>query len=205
MPVATIKYYLREGLLAAGELSAPNQAEYSAHHVRRLRLIRALREVGGLPIDAIRRVTESMDEPGRSPHEVIGVAHRAISPTPDSPPAPAVDEVDALLAQLGWNVTEDAPGRAQLAAALTSLRSLGRQVDAGVFAPYAEVAERLARDEVAHLPVDGSAEDLVEQVVVGTVIFETALTALRRLAQEHHSARRHGTDSPSSSSSSSMM
>jgi DNA-binding transcriptional MerR regulator len=26
VPVATIKYYLREGLLPAGELSSPNQA-----------------------------------------------------------------------------------------------------------------------------------------------------------------------------------
>jgi hypothetical protein len=28
----------------------------------------------------------------------------------------------------------------------------------------------------------------VERVVIGTVVFETALLALRRLAQEHHSA-----------------
>lgn len=30
----------------------------------------------------------------------------------------------------------------------------------------------------------------IESLVVGTVVFEAVLVALRRLAQEHHSARR---------------
>ena len=42
VPVPTIKYYLREGLLAPGELTSPNQASYGEAHIRRLRLIRAL-------------------------------------------------------------------------------------------------------------------------------------------------------------------
>lgn len=36
----------------------------------------------------------------------------------------------------------------------------------------------------------------MEAVVVGTVVFEAALVALRRLAQEHHSARRFAADFP---------
>ena len=42
VPVPTIKYYVREGLLPPGELTSPNQAQYDASHLRRLRLIRAL-------------------------------------------------------------------------------------------------------------------------------------------------------------------
>ena len=34
--VPTIKYYLREGLLAAGERTGPNQARYDEAHLRRL-------------------------------------------------------------------------------------------------------------------------------------------------------------------------
>lgn len=35
VPVATIKFYLRTGLLAPGERTSPNQARYTGEHVRR--------------------------------------------------------------------------------------------------------------------------------------------------------------------------
>ncbi|MFG2601211.1 MerR family transcriptional regulator [Streptomyces sp. NPDC048462] len=37
----------------AGQLTSPNQASYDTGHERRLRLIRALLDVGGLPLSAI--------------------------------------------------------------------------------------------------------------------------------------------------------
>ena len=54
VPVPTIKYYLREGLLPAGELTSPNQASYGETHLRRLRLEEnaitdaAARDIAGL-------------------------------------------------------------------------------------------------------------------------------------------------------------
>jgi len=42
LPLATVKYYLREGLLHPGVASSATQASYDEAHVRRLRLIRAL-------------------------------------------------------------------------------------------------------------------------------------------------------------------
>ena len=50
VPVATIKYYLREKLLPAGESETANQARYGSTHLDRLRLIRALIDVGGLSV-----------------------------------------------------------------------------------------------------------------------------------------------------------
>src|SRR6266545_4189804 len=41
VPVATIKYYLREGLLPPGEAAGATRAVYDDSHERRLRLIRA--------------------------------------------------------------------------------------------------------------------------------------------------------------------
>jgi DNA-binding transcriptional MerR regulator len=131
VPVPTIKYYLRERLLPPGRATAANQAEYDDLHVRRLRLIRALRDVGGVPIAAIREVADALDDPARSLHEVLGIAQRAVTPpTPDDEP-PELAEVDVLLTRLGWEVSRDAPARGALAHALGSLRSLGRDVDAG--------------------------------------------------------------------------
>jgi len=41
-------------------------------------------------------------------------------------------------------------------------------------------------------PPARSRAEMVEYLVAGTVIFEAVLAALRRMAQEHHSAERFG-------------
>lgn len=205
LPVPTIKYYLREGLVPPGHQTAPNQADYDQAHVRRLRLVRALREVGGLGVEAIGTIVAALDAPDRSLHQVLGSAHWALAaadrgevpPRPDPDPglaegtSGAAGEVDALLDDLGWQVDPDAPDRATLAEVLTNLRLLGRPADAATLRPYAEAVDGLAAMEVAGLPDPTVREDVLEDAVVGTVVFQTALVALRRLAHEHHSARRH--------------
>lgn len=47
LPVATLKYYLREGLLHPGTATAVNQSAYDDSHIRRARLVRALLELAG--------------------------------------------------------------------------------------------------------------------------------------------------------------
>ena len=196
VPVATVKYYLREGLLPPGEATARNQADYAEEHLHRLRLVRALLEVGKLPLASVRDVLAAVDEESLPLHEVLGRAHHALGPRDAGGPEPedvrrARNEVDGLLVALGWRVSQAAPGRRALADALVALRRLGRDVGPEAFEPYAKVAESLAAGELAHLDGhEGSRADLVEAVVVGTVVFEAALVALRRLAQEHHSALR---------------
>src|SRR5215468_9178813 len=54
--IPTIKYYLREGLLPAGTATSRNQAEYSDDHVKRLRLIRALIDIGGVSVATAREI-----------------------------------------------------------------------------------------------------------------------------------------------------
>lgn len=191
MSVATIKYYLREGLVPPGQSTAPNQADYSEAHVRRLRLVRVLRDVGRLSIEDIRDVVQAVEDPELSLHEVLGVAHRAMALRGSADQQPELAEVDELLSELGWTVSPDAPDRYELAGALASLRALGRDVDARTFLPYAEAVGPLADAEVRSLSVETSAEEAVKHAVVGTVVYGAALAALRRLAQEHHSARRH--------------
>ena len=197
VPIPTIKYYLREGLLTAGEPTARNQAEYGELHLHQLRLIRVLIDVGGLGIAAVRAVLTAIADERLSAHEMLGVAHYALGPPPDRGPVPddvarARKEVDEFVATLGWQVCDDAPARRKLADALVALRRLGREVGPDVFTPYAELADELAGRELARMPVHAPRADLVEHAVVGTVVFEAALVALRMLAQEHHSSRRFG-------------
>ena len=56
VPSATVKYYLREGLLPAGERVSATRAQYGPEHVERLRLIRALVDGAQLSIDGVRRI-----------------------------------------------------------------------------------------------------------------------------------------------------
>jgi DNA-binding transcriptional MerR regulator len=63
VPVATIKYYLREGLLHEGQLTSATQAQYDQSHLARLRLVRALLGAGGLSVAAAG--TSSTGSPSR--------------------------------------------------------------------------------------------------------------------------------------------
>jgi DNA-binding transcriptional MerR regulator len=194
VPIPTIKFYLREGLLPAGTATARTQADYADGHLRRLRLIRTLTEIGGLRLREVGAVLQAIDDRALGTHELLGRVHHALGPHPDGEPSPdeahAGAEVDGFLDALGWRVSREAPGRLALARALATLRRLGRDADARVFEPYARAADELAAREVATVSPTGSRQEAVEAAVVGTVVFEAALVALRRLAQEHHSARR---------------
>jgi DNA-binding transcriptional MerR regulator len=195
--IATIKYYLREGLLPPGEATASNQADYSDIHLHRLRLIRTLVDVGRLPIASVRAVLAAIDERKLSLHDTLGVAVDALPPLrPPTIPEPdlqtALNDVDEYIDRLGWTGSETSPARYALAQALVSLRRLGRDCGPEIFDLYARHANQLATREIASLSTDGDRDRTVEEAVVGTVVFEAALTALRRLAEAHHSVIRFG-------------
>src|SRR5687767_10647441 len=122
LPVPTIKYYLREGLLHHGEAVGATRAQYDESHVRRLRLIRALTEVAGMRLDDVRRVLVAIDDESLTWHEAIGSAHaRLAPPVPASGSDAERPRVDALLARHDWELDERSRHRDALAAALASL------------------------------------------------------------------------------------
>lgn len=199
VPVATIKYYLREGLMPPGRPTAATQADYDQTHLRRLRLIRALVEVGGLSLASVRAILTAVEDTNLGLHEILGQAHYALADNlgsatddPDWPAARA--DVDALLDELGWHVTIGAPARDQLARALMALRRLDASPTREELRPYAAAAHTLATHELTLLTTaaqnDASTSEVVHQAVIGTVLYEPVLLALRRLAQEHESAHR---------------
>lgn len=193
VPIPTIKFYLREGLLPPGEATAPNQARYGEVHLRRLRLIRVLTEVGGLTLAAVRDVVAALGRPEASLHDALATAHTALQ-RQASPWGPelkdALVETDAWLESLGWDLGVGSPAREELAGALVALRELGWSVGPDVFTAYATAADAIAERELAFVQGTPSPEAAVEAAVVGTIVFERALAALRRIAQERHSRRR---------------
>ena len=197
VPIPTIKFYLREGLLPPGEATAANQARYDEGHLRRLRLVRVLTEVGGLTLAGVRRALGALDRPDLPLHDVLAEAHGALrrDPAPvDGQLEAARRETDAWLARSGWSLAPESLARDDLTATLVALRGLGWEVGPEVFERYRTAADGLAEAEIAFVAGMPDAAAAVEATVIGTVVFERALAALRRLAQEHHSRTRFGGD-----------
>ncbi|MFF0306543.1 MerR family transcriptional regulator [Streptosporangium sp. NPDC004379] len=194
VPVPTIKYYLREGLLPPGEQTSATRAEYGEAHVRRLRLIRALLEVGRLPIAAIRKVLAAVDDEGLDMHTVLGTAHYALAPgveprSGDEDWRRARAEADRLIGDLGWRITPLAPARDELAQAVLTLDRLGMPATDEKLRSYAGAALRLVTEnETGVIPFAGPRESAVEALVVLTVVYGRIFDAMRRLAQESVSA-----------------
>ncbi|MEU8078404.1 MerR family transcriptional regulator [Catellatospora citrea] len=189
----TVKYYLREGLLPPGRAMGRNQAEYGDAHLRRLRLIRALIDVGNLSVAAVRQVLRAVDDDELPGHDLLGTAHEAIAGTPRADRGTAGwqaarAEAARIVTERGWRVHAHAPALDQLADAIAALRELGQEDMLAMVDGYAEATERLAVEEVGLVLARADRAAMVEGVVTGTVLGEAVLTALRRLAQEHTSA-----------------
>lgn len=183
VPVATIKYYLREGLLHEGELTSATQAAYNEQHVARLRLIRALGGAGGLRVAAIRDVLAQLDEPQESVADMLGAAHRSLGSTKGSE---HIDKTDAqsLLSRLDWRTDRcDDSSVNDLAAALAALEAADFRLSDDALVGYANAMHAVAEGEIAGVPGD-NADEAARYVVLGTVLIEPLILALRRLAQD---------------------
>lgn len=195
VPVATIKYYMREGMVPQGKRTSPNQAIYDESHLRRLRLARALVDVGGLPVAVARDVLRTLDDARPSLHDLLGKAQYAATARKDARPDTtedwrlAEDDVRALITERGWVILPEGPALFSLIEAIAMLRGLGQSSYLQLLGAYADAAERLAVEEVAHVVAQPAIESMAEVVVVGAVLGDALMAALRRLAQESVSSR----------------
>ncbi|MER2137440.1 MAG: MerR family transcriptional regulator, partial [Arthrobacter sp.] len=153
IPVATIKYYIRAGLLPEGRATAPRQAEYSQTHAARLLLIRALLGPGGLSVARAAAVLAQLDDPPSSAHDFLGAAHHALgSAQPGQENHP---RADAVLAELAWEVDPaDHEARFRLERALTGLDDAGFDMPPELLRSYAAAMHGIAVREVQGVPLD---------------------------------------------------
>lgn len=190
--VATLKYYLREKLLHPGEARSRTQADYDESHVERVRLVRALTEAGGLSLAAVARVLEAIERPDIGRLDVLGAASRVVaSPTAEADHDRDVDRDDSrarrFVAARDWQILPDDPALDRLDAAWAACDAAGIGLDEERLGVYADAAETIAAIDVDSVPADPHAA--VRQVVLGTVLVDPVLAALRRLAQAHLSVQ----------------
>ncbi|WP_432072192.1 MerR family transcriptional regulator [Streptomyces wuyuanensis] len=201
VPIPTIKYYLREQLLPPGHRISATQAEYGEGHLRRLRLVRALIQVGRIPVATAREVLAAVTDDSLDPHARLGAAVWAIphGPEPDGDD-PATDTArrtaDALLEQLGWTFGQEAgeqsPAYRTVVSGIATMVRLGYPCDVAQLLPYARSAAELAVADLDLVERHEPGEEQVEAAVALTVLYEPVLLGLRRLAQAEESNRRFG-------------
>ncbi|MER6956847.1 MULTISPECIES: MerR family transcriptional regulator [unclassified Streptomyces] len=198
---ATIKYYLREGLLPPGRQINLTTAEYDEEHLRRLRLVRAMIQVGGLPVATVREVLGHVDDDSLGRTIRLGAALWALPQvrepdTEDDHVRAARLEADELLRTLGWSnarlLTTISPAYRSLVVSVAALRRLGYEWDAELLASYAELMHRAAVLDLDFVETRESEAERIEAAVLGAILIEPMLQALHRLAQEEESARRYG-------------
>ncbi len=194
VPVASIKYYLREDLLAPGAKTSETQSSYDEGHLARLRLIRAFLDVGGLSVASARAVLAAIDDESMPFGVAAGIAAMAL---PTAPSAPAPDEgdgaivasrghrdLDALIAARGWTVDPGNAGYALAARVIDDYAALGRDDLLGGLDDYAEAAELVARSDMELVAAAAGRSASTETVVIGTVLGDALLAGLRRMAHE---------------------
>lgn len=199
--VATVKYYLREGVLPPGRAISRTQADYDASHVERLRLVRALIGVGGLSLARVRQVLSVIEDGSIGPADVMSAAQLSLYDTEDAdtegadgggaePVSQAADDATAppspgaaLIRTLGWHVRLPDPVVDELDEAIEACVTADIGYSDELLARYAEICLEVAETDLATVPSEPAAA--VRQVVLGTVLLDPVLVALRRLAQQH--------------------
>ncbi|MEX1079595.1 MAG: MerR family transcriptional regulator [Homoserinimonas sp.] len=193
VPLATVKYYIREGLLMPGETTSATQARYSEAHVRRLNLIRALTDVAGLPLQKAGIVIGLIDHPQPNLFDTLGKAVAALPPYADAGEADAPDypRAKAALEKLGQVYDPQYAAVAQLERALAAAASVGMAISDERLLGYGEQIMRITEFDIDAVPTD-TVHDAIEHSVLGTALYEPIILAMRRLAHQDLAARRFG-------------
>jgi hypothetical protein len=158
--------------------------------VRRLHLLWMLREVGGVPVAALRDIIAAVEDE-REPTQVrVCRIADALTPTlaETHPDTASTAMVDRTVAEVGWSALRpDAESRIRLAAMVRLLSSSQwpLAIEPETLTYYARLAAELGRMEVGL--VDASKEHLgtLEDMVTGEAVFGEIFALLRRMAHEH--------------------
>jgi DNA-binding transcriptional MerR regulator len=188
---ASIKFYLREGLLPAGRSVHATRAEYSEQHVSRLELIQALRRVVGLNIAQIGSLLRMAD--GDVPRlELLAAVQRTVL---------GLDEVsaqgglrtpaaDAVVRSRNWpDVPSDA--RHSLNAHLVLMESLGVPVSGDLLDAYSQAVDAIAAVDISATTAPDDVNELIMTAAVGMHLYGQLVLKLLALAQASHAIRRY--------------
>ncbi|WP_067707615.1 MerR family transcriptional regulator [Nocardia yamanashiensis] len=188
VPLPTVKFYLRTGVLMPGEATSATRAVYGEPHLRRIALIKALSHLG-VPMTRIKSITEVIDQQDLPLLDALAVATASLPPAVESTPDPVYPRARAILTSLGYSVPDDYPAVAQLELGLAAAEAAGLPLDEARLHVYAPHIMSIAVYDIDHLPVETPSE-AIEYAVLGTALYEPILAALRRISHAELATRR---------------
>jgi DNA-binding transcriptional MerR regulator len=188
--VATIKYYLREGLLHPGVKVNARRTAFDETHLARLRLVRGLIHVVGVTIEQAGTILGLVADPDQS---VVGAMRKATAALPsadrtangsgEAPQPRSTAGTEALLRRLGVQFSAESVPVAQLDRALELAEGAGIALDESQIRTYLDAVRNIAEADFSRVPWSDP-RGAVEFAVLGTALYEPVLLALRRVA--HH-------------------
>jgi DNA-binding transcriptional MerR regulator len=194
---ASIKFYLRSGLLDAGRTVNPTRAAYGQYHVRRLRLIQGLRSTVGLGLEDIRRIIDASRGADTSPAQRLALLATVQSvvlglEAASAERSPVVDE---LIRTIGWPDAES-EARTAVGTHLAAMDAAGVRPGAAVLGTYARAADGIAKAQLSFTGSRGSVEDMILTAAVGMHMHNQLILTIVALAQASHSIHRYGPRHP---------
>lgn len=189
---ASIKYYLREGLLPPGEAVHATRAEYSASHLERLELIQALRRIVGLNIGQIRGLVKMADD-GVPRLDLLAAVQRVVLDLGNYTTAIGGEAAEATAAVVRLRGWPDSPSDARnaLTAHLELMAGLKIPVSATVLEAYSKAMDDVAGIDIAATTAPESTDRLILTAAVGMHMHSQLLLKLLALAQASHAIRRY--------------
>ena len=189
---ASIKFYLREGLLPAGRSIHATRAEYSEHHVGRLELIQALRRVVGLNIAQIVSLLKMADD-GVPRLELLAAVQRTVLGLDDVRTDHGdrrTPSADAVVRLRNW---PDVPSDARNAfnAHLALMESLGVPVPVDLLDAYSQAVDAIAAVDISATTEPEDVNQLIMTAAVGMHLHGQLVLKLLALAQASHAIRRY--------------
>lgn len=187
LTVATIKYYIREGLLQPGRRTGVNQAVYDESHPERLHLIRALAKVAGVPLNKIREVVQAVSNES-SMLEAMAVTQDAL--VGDAETRATDTKAEKLLAQVietrEWRCHPDSPAHVADIRAIAELNAEELSMFTDRIDDYALAADNVGRTDVQTVSTAESLDATIRGVVLGSALRRPLLDSLVLLAQQHY-------------------
>jgi hypothetical protein len=163
--------------------------------------VRALIQVGRLPVATVREVLSHIDDDSLGRTIRLGAALWSLphGPDPDEEApetATARAEVERLLERIGWETSQEigslSPAYRALVSSVATLIRLGYPCDIDYLAEQAGLMHQVAVQDLDMMEIHPTESEQVEMAVASAMLYEPLLMSLRRMAQGEESARRYG-------------
>jgi DNA-binding transcriptional MerR regulator len=189
MPIASIKYYVREGIIPAGRLVTATRADYDDGHARRIRTIQTLRSVNGFSVEQIRAIVQLIDG-NASRVEIMKALQREVQGLGDPVPG-RTEEGDAVVRLRGWPDVPTA-ARGALDDHLEEMARLGVPLPDEALEVYARAVDLIAHVDVGDAASAPDLDTLVTKAAAGMHMHSQLVLRLLALAQASRSIALYG-------------